>query len=147
MNVTQDINGRLLTSTALFGGYVDEHDRPVRRTKHTHPYSYDGFVQERCGKNSEANGTVYTDRLLQWDYELTRKLLKKHFKDTGIDVGGDYWSARPAKAIEGFLRERLNQPELRVILVMEYCNQSNGYPVWRIDYHIPPNDQLSDRHE
>ena len=119
---------------AAVAGFVDEHGQPVRRTKYTHPYSYDGFVQERCGPNSEVTGTVYTDRLLQWDYVLTRKLLVKHFKDTGIDEGGDYWGCRSAEAIQGFLRERLNMPTLRVILVMEYCNLSSGFPVWRIDY-------------
>lgn len=31
-------------------------------------------------------------------------------------------------------RERLSAPELRVILGMEYCNVSSGFPVWRIDY-------------
>lgn len=115
--------------------FVDEHDRPVARTKHTHPWSYDGFVQERVDENSKANSSVYTDRLLQWDYDKTRHLMIKHFKDTGIDVGGDYWNARSAESIEGFLREWTENPNLRVILVMEYCNVSNGYPTWRIDYH------------
>lgn len=119
----------------LISRFIDEFGRPVKKTKFTNPYGYDGFVQERCGENHEANGTVYTDRLLQWDYDKTRKLIKKHFKDTGIDVGGDYWDKRPAKAVEGFLREWLEKPELKVILIMEYCNLSNGYPVWRIDYH------------
>lgn len=116
-----------------FGG-VDEHDNPVERSKEEYPYSYDGFVQERVLPNSEATSTVYSDRLLQWDYELTRKLMKKHFKDTGIDEGGDWWNNRSAESIQGFLRERLNKPNLLVVLVMEYCNVSTGYPVWRIDY-------------
>lgn len=113
--------------------FIDEHGNPVKRTKNTHPYNYDGFVQERCGKNEEANGTVWTDRLLQWDYELTRRLMKKHFESQN-DKGGDWWNGRSAKSIEDFLRERLDNPTLRVILVMEYCNVSNGYPTWRIDY-------------
>jgi hypothetical protein len=117
-------------------GYVDEHGNQVQRTKFSHPYSYDGFVQERVMENSESTGSVYTDRLLKWDYKLTRSLMKKHFKDTGIDQGGDYWDKRSAKAIQGFLRERLSSPTLKVTLVMEYCNVSNGYPVWRIDYKI-----------
>ncbi len=132
----QEIDSSEDLSFNPFAG-VDEHGQPVKRTRHTHPYSYDGFVQERCGENSEATSTVWTDRLLQWDYDLTRKLLKKHFADTGIDVGGDCWGSRSAAAIEGFLRERLGKPELRVILVMEYCNQATGYPVWRIDYRSP----------
>ncbi len=115
------------------GFYVDENDRPVLRTKHCYPYSYDGFVQERCGHNSEANGTIYTDRMLGHDYERTRELISKHFPDKP----GDIWSGRSAAAIEGFLREWLGQPELRVILVMEYCNLASGYPYWRFDYAVP----------
>ena len=115
---------------------VDEFGEPVKRTKHTHPYNYDGFVQERgCKVNPEmTQSTVWTDRLLEWDYKLTRDLIKKHFADTGIDVGGDWWDCRSASSIQEFLRERLERPTLEVNLVMEYCNQSSGYPVWRIDY-------------
>jgi hypothetical protein len=109
---------------------VDEHGKPVRRTKQTHPYTYDGFVQERVHLNKKATGTVYTDRLLQWDYQLTRELIAKHFNDGG----GDWWNNRSAAQIQEFLRERLEKPNLEVVLVMEYCNQSTGYPVWRIDY-------------
>lgn len=116
-------------------GQVDMDGNVVKRSKGEYPYSYDSFVQERCGENSEINGSVYTDRLLQWDYKLTRDLMKKHFKDTGIDNGGDYWGERSAEAIEGFLRERLNKPNLRVILVMECCNHSTGYPLWFIGYN------------
>jgi len=115
---------------------VDENGQPVKRSKEEYRYNYDSFVQERCGENSEINGSCYTDRLLQWDYELTRKLIKKHFADTGIDVGGDYWDQRSAESIQGFLRERFGKPNLRVILVMECCNQSTGYPLWYIGYNV-----------
>lgn len=118
--------------------FVDEIDNPVKRTKWEYPYGYDGFVQERVHPNEKANGSVYTDRLLQWDYDKTRRMLKKHFKDTGIDIGGDYWDKRTAKQIEGVLREWLDAPLLEVVLVMNYCNVSNGYPTWRIDYYNPP---------
>lgn len=48
-------------------GSVDEHNNPVRRTKQSHPYNYDGFILWRFGKNEEATSTIYSDRLLQWD--------------------------------------------------------------------------------
>lgn len=117
--------------------YVDEYGAPVQRTRQTHPYNYDRFVQERCGENSEVNGNIYSDRLLMDDYDLTRALLIKHFKDTGIDGGGDDYRHRPARAIEAFLRERLKQPHLRLILVMESCNVASGQPLWDFGYHIP----------
>jgi len=110
--------------------YIDEHGNAVEKSKDEYPYSYDGFVQERNYTDLKANGTVYTDRLLQWDFKLTRELIKKYFKDGG----GDYWENRSLEDIQSFLRERLNKPELIVTLVMEYCNVSTGFPVWRIDY-------------
>ncbi len=116
----------------LFNTYhldcVDEYDNPVHKTKYEHPYSYDGFVTYRNGKNEEANITLYSDRLLQWDYNKTRELMKKHFGNSG-----DYYDNRSPKAIESFLAEYTNNPTLKLIFIMEYCNASNGYPVWRFD--------------
>jgi hypothetical protein len=110
-------------------GPVDENDQPVKRTKANHPYAYDSFIQERVLPNSEVKGSVYSDRLLDWDYNLTRSLMKKHF---GND--GDYWTNRSAADIQNFLRERLNKPDLEVCYVMECCNQATGYPLWFIAY-------------
>lgn len=109
--------------------YVDEHGKPVNRTKDEYPYSYDAFMQERVLPNSEVKSAVYTDRLLQWDYNLTRRLMEKHFGNSG-----DYWNNRSAADIQSFLRERLNAPDLVVCYVMECCNVSNGYPLWVIAY-------------
>ena len=38
-------------------GYVNEFGDPVERTKHTHPYSYDGFVVHINGNNEDARTT------------------------------------------------------------------------------------------
>jgi hypothetical protein len=109
---------------------VDGHGRPIARTPEAYPYAHDFFVQERVGKNEEATSVVYSDRLLDFDYAKTRKLLVKHFKDTGIDEGGDRYDRRSAARIEGFLREWYGDPGLRVILVMKGCNVASGHPVW-----------------
>jgi len=105
---------------------VDEFDRPVERTKQEHPYSYDGFVTYRNGKNEEINNDVYSDRLLQWNYNKSRVLMQKYFGESG-----DYWSGRNPKKIQKFLSEYFDKPNLKLILIMEYCNVSSGYPVWR----------------
>ena len=110
-------------------GPIDEHGNVVARTKQSHPYTYDGFVQHRFGENSEANGTIYSDRLLQWDWEKHNKLCQKHFGNEG-----QYWDRREPEKIEAFLRDWCENQELKLILVMEYCNVSNGYPCWRFDY-------------
>lgn len=110
-------------------GPIDEHGNPVTRTKQTHPYSYDGFVQYRGGKNEEANDTIYSDRLLMWDFNKHDELCKKHFDNTS-----QYWSQRDHGSVEAFLRDWTDNQDLKLILIMEYCNVSNGYPCWRFDF-------------
>lgn len=119
-----EIDGEMVIS---YG--VDEHGNPALKGKHEYPYTYDGFVLHRFGENEEANGTIYSDRLLQWDYEKHNKLCKKHFGDEG-----QYWDKRDPKLIEEFLRDWTGKPNLRIIFIMEYCNQATGYPCWRFDY-------------
>lgn len=97
------------------------------RSKHEFPYSYDPILVFNCGL--PANATVYTDRLYSWDHKLHDELCKKHFGDSG-----QYWADRKPADIQEFLRERFNAPELVLCTITEYCNQSSGYPVWRLDY-------------
>ena len=106
---------------------INEHGNPVERTKNEYPYSYDGFVTWRGGENKEANETIYSDRLLRQNYEKTRKLMKKHFGNEG-----DYYSGRTPEKIEMFLSEWLGK-KVKLIYIMEYCNNSSGYPYWRFE--------------
>lgn len=108
-------------------GDVDEFDRPVKRRKQEYPYSYDGFVTYRNGENKEINHTIYSDRILH-DPKYD-KLSLKHFGDEG-----QMFFNRKPKAIEDFLKDFCDAPNLKLILVMEYCNVSNGYPLWRFDF-------------
>ncbi len=110
---------------------VDEYGNQVERTKDKYPYSYDGFVTHRLGKNEEANSTVYSDRLWQWDYGKYEACVKKVFGDHRQM----FYDATPDQ-IERLLRLYYNDDSIRVILIMEYCNVSNGYPVWRFDFNI-----------
>lgn len=112
----------------FYSDKVDEFGNPVKKTQMDYPYSYDGFVTHRFGKNEEANHTIYSDRLLQQDYAKTRTLMQKHF---GND--GDYYSSREPKKIESFLKEWLGDKNLKLIFIMEYCDVSNGYPLWRFE--------------
>jgi hypothetical protein len=115
---------------SIVSGLVDEHDKPITRTPTTHPYSYDGFITWRGGKNEEANNTIYSDRLWQWDHKKTNKLCEKHFGDKS-----QYFNQRTPEQIEAFLRDYTNNPNLKLIFIMEYCHQSSGYPIWRFEYH------------
>lgn len=111
-------------------GEVDEYDIPVRKTKKEYPYGYDGFVVHRVGNNSEANETVYSDRLWQWDHSKYNKSVEKVFGDHR-----QMFYQATSDELERMLREYFDNPKLKLILVMEYCNVSNGYPVWRFDYN------------
>jgi|ERR1035437_128025 hypothetical protein len=121
---------KISNGCVYFSAYVDEHGNSIERTKHDFPYSYDGYITWRGGENKEANGTIYSDRLLQQDYQKYNLLSKKHF---GND--GQSFSNRSSEQIESFLRDWCDAPELKLIFVMEYCNVSSGYPLWRFEYN------------
>lgn len=123
----KDINDRQIT---VYSTHVDEFGKAVERTPYTHPYSYDDFVTWRGGKNEDANATVYTDRLLQWDYKKYNKLSKKHFNNEA-----QIWYDREPSKIEAFMRDWTGDKNLKLILVMQSCNQSSGFPLWRFHYH------------
>jgi hypothetical protein len=108
-------------------GNVDEYGNPVERSKSEYPYSYSGFITYRNGENKEANSTIYSDRLLQWDYKKYNILSKKHFGNEG-----QIFYSRSPKKIEAFLKDWFSK-DLKIIFIMEYCNVSNGFPYWRFD--------------
>ena len=107
---------------------VDEFDNPIERRIDEYPYSYDGFVIYRKGENSKADTTIYSDRLLQQDYNKTRTLMQKHFGNSG-----DYYDSRNPEQIEAFLQDWLNNKNIKIIFIMQYCNVSTGYPYWRFE--------------
>ena len=111
-----------------YSSYVDEFGNAIKRTPDKYKYSYDGFVTYRNGTNEEIENTVYSDRLSQWDYKKCDDLKFKHFGNRG----DQYYNRTPDK-IEAFVSEYVGHP-IKLILIMEYCNQSNGFPLWRFDY-------------
>jgi len=114
--------------------YVDERGNPVKRTKRTHPYSYDGFVTWQI--DGEPNHSVYSDQLLMWDYNKHNKLCKKYFGNEG-----QCWRERSPKKIEAFLRDWFEVPSLKLIRVMEHCNVSSGFPLWSFGFCAKLNEE------
>ena len=110
---------------------IDAYGNEQKKTKSSHPYSYDEFVnwQDRKGLMEEvckdATGSCYTDRLLGWDWDKHNELCEKHFGNKG-----QYWNDRDPEKIEAFLRDWTGKETLKLIQVREYCNISNGYPTW-----------------
>lgn len=98
------------------------------RTKSSHPYSYDPFTVWG-GSSKECNGSEYTDRLAEW-YPKYHEIGRRIFGDRrwfGTHCHGE--------KIEEFLRELRSDPTLKLTRVVEYCNVSSGYPVWRVDFN------------
>lgn len=106
--------------------YVDESDQPIERTPQTHPYSYDEYVLWRNNRE-QPTSTMWSDRMRQWDHVKYQTLWEKH-------VGkSQYWSVNKQKQIEQFIREYVGKP-ITICYVLQGCNVSNGYPVWRVAY-------------
>lgn len=98
------------------------------KSKQSHPYSYDPILI--WGDEHEASsGSIYTDRLLQWDYDKHDELCEKHFGNRG-----QYWNDRDPKLIEAFMQDWVGNPNLKLVYITEFCNVSNGYPCWLLAY-------------
>ncbi len=101
----------------------------ITKTKGEYPYTYDPFLIYFNEKTEEEpTGTVYTDRLFQWDHKKHDSLCQEHFGDKK-----QYWDNRESKKIEKFLSDYFGR---KIILIanIQYVNMSSGYPVWRLDY-------------
>lgn len=100
-------------------------------TKQTHPYCYDPFtIWGEARAHEECNGTDYTDRLDQWDRSKYERLAAKHYR------GQRPFDSHHCKGhlIEAFLRDWHNDPQLRLLRVVEYCHPGTGFPTWQLDY-------------
>jgi len=123
------------TSDGKYGEMAEVYDfetqtvnlKVVERPRTSHPYNYSEFVFWKSEIDpKEIDGSLYTDRLSQWDYDKMRKLQKKHFGNSG-----DYWTSFKPEEIEKFLCDWLDK-EVKLVLMLEYCNVSNGYPLWQL---------------
>lgn len=108
--------------------YQDLYGNPVERTREQYPYSYDPYVQWRDGSNEEIECCVYSDRLMQWDFDKFNSCCQKVFGDRG-----QLFNQRQPKQIEQFLSLYFDTP-IKLIVIQEGCNVSNGYPYWIFHY-------------
>ncbi len=110
-------------------GHVDLEGNPVKRPRSQYPYSYSPYVQFRNGENTEIENAVYSDRLHQWDYKKYNSLSKKHFGNEG-----QCFSNRSPDKVQSFLRDYLDNQNLKLIVIQEGANMSSGYPYWIFHY-------------
>jgi len=113
-------------------GFLDLEGNPVEKNRYKYPYSYDAYVQWRGGENDQITGCVYSDRMMQWDWDKFNSLSEKHFGNRGQMFGN-----RSPDKIEAFLKDYFGKPELKLIVIQECCNVSSGYPIWIFHYSSP----------
>jgi hypothetical protein len=99
------------------------------RTKEEYPYSYDPYLLYHTGEKSVSG--LYTDRLLQWDYDKHNRLCREVFGNEG-----QYWHDRSPKDINKFLNKWLGE-KVELVSIVQYCNASNGYPTWFLSWKDP----------
>jgi len=119
-----------LTRTDIPEQYHQFLPENITKDRHNYPYTYSPFLiffNEKSKK--EATTTIYTDRLLEWDYEKHNSLCKKHFGDKR-----QHWDCRDSEKIQAFLSDWTGK---KVVLVanIQYVNLASGYPVWRLDFY------------
>lgn len=113
--------------TTFYGYGLDEDGNPIRKTPQSNPYNYDGFVLWGFKKPQNAR-TAYSDRLWQQDPKKHDELCLKHFGDVS-----QYWADRDVNKIQAFLSDFFGKP-VELLRIMQYCNQSSGYPYWRFEW-------------
>jgi len=103
------------------------HHGEGRRTRYSHPYSYDPFIC--CGSNGPTNEGCYSDRLFSWDRKKAEACAERHLN--GVSEYGDL------KKVQEFLRDFFDEPKLKLVYVLQMCNVSSGCPVWYFGYNTP----------
>jgi hypothetical protein len=108
--------------------YLDLDGNPVKRSRESHPYNYDEYViWQKDYKKASAN-VVYSDRLLQWDYDKFNECCMKVWGNEG-----QYFSNRESDDIEKFLSLYFGK-NINLTAITQGCNVSNGYPYWVFFY-------------
>jgi len=114
--------------------HCDNYGNEVEKPKHSYPYNYSPYVNWQHNKLAESsNGGFYTDRAFTWDHEKYNDLCQKHFGNHG-----QYWNERAEQTpelVEAWVRDYVGDQTLILTKVIEYCNPSNGYPVWYLGYY------------
>lgn len=107
------------------------------RTKQRYPYNYDPFtIWGTPHPSAECNSTNYTDRLEQEDRAKYTLLSKKHYRSASNIYERPFDSQNcKGPLIERFLRDWHDDPELKLLRVIEYCNSFTGFKTWRLYFH------------
>lgn len=101
-------------------------------TKAMAPYAFDPYtIWGHPGANPTCNATDWTDRLSEWDPAKYERIVDEAYPRNSQPFS-DYGCR--GDLIQKFLRLYHEDPSIILLRVIAYCNASNGYPLWRLDY-------------
>lgn len=104
--------------------YLDLDGKSVKRTKDEYRYSYDPYVMWKGDYKKNSGNVVYSDRLYQWNSEKYNECYQKVWGNKG-----QQFYNRSSEDIQKFLSLYFDK-EIKLTVVMEGCNVSNGFPYW-----------------
>ncbi|MDU8351011.1 hypothetical protein RYA05_03770 [Pseudomonas syringae pv. actinidiae] len=145
-NFVRNGNGEILVEHSYSYQEMDREGNVIKRTRRDHPYNFDDFVSwvnpkyhgktNPCTIKPEGDKqlhTAYTDRMSGWDREKYSRCAEKHFTrdNGGIRHGG-------GAVATAFLAEYFGDPELELVKIVECCDHSSGYEIWRYDFIYTP---------
>lgn len=126
MRINVDMYGNCIWSNYM---YVDLDGNPVKKTKDEYPYSYDPYVVWKGDYDKEKiSNVVYSDRLWEWDSKKYNECCQEVWNNHG-----QYFYNREPEDIERFLSKYFRR-NIKLTVILEGCNVSNGYPVWVFYY-------------
>ena len=98
---------------------------------------FDAIMEFNSGDESpEHVMSLYSDRLYEWDREKYNDACRQIWNNQGQMF---YVGERSPEETERFLQIYTRDPELKLLSIFRYTNQSNGYDVWRLDVRSPKN--------
>ena len=124
---------RMFDSTSPKPFYIDIHGHKIERAPEQFPYNYDTYVLwKRVGfDKDDAYDAVYSDRMMDWNYDKFASCCQKIFGDAG-----QCFDNRKPEDIEVFLNEYFDELHVKIELlaVLKGCHHGNGNPLWVFIY-------------
>jgi hypothetical protein len=123
----------------------------IERTKREHPYNFSDYVRwakyrNRKGSDfalqeGQSHQSAFSDRMSGWDRDHFEKCFAEH-----LPIGsGGFRHGNPG-AIENFLRAYQRDENLELLRIVDGCNSSTGYEIFRFDFIYNAQKPSRDTH-
>ena len=108
--------------------FTNSNNKPIKITEKEYQNYYAPHIVWKGKEDIKESNTVYSDRLIQWDYEKYNECCKSIWNNEG-----QYFNNREPEDIEKFLNLYFNK-KVKLTAIMRGCNVSNDYPYWIFYY-------------